>query len=166
MEMLDYLAIFEKLNESGVRYVVAGGMAVNLHGVPRMTYDIDLVLEMEDDNLERFAALMRDWGFKPRVPVDVMDLADGAKRKEWIEDKNMKAFNLVNPDWAISEIDVLIALPVSHEEIFGAAETFLIRDIAVPTASIAHLIAMKDGTGRAQDEADIVNLRKTVDHEQ
>jgi len=31
--MLDYLAIFKKLNEKGIRYIVVGGIAVNLYGI-------------------------------------------------------------------------------------------------------------------------------------
>jgi|GEM_PF-3277571 len=31
--MLDYLAIFKKLNEKGIRYIVVGGIAVNLYGM-------------------------------------------------------------------------------------------------------------------------------------
>jgi hypothetical protein len=42
--MFDYLAIFKKLNERKIKYIVVGGIAVNLHGIPRMTYDIDLIL--------------------------------------------------------------------------------------------------------------------------
>lgn len=49
-EMLDYLAIFKKLNEKGIRYIVTGGIAVNLYGIPRMTYDVDLILDLEDKN--------------------------------------------------------------------------------------------------------------------
>lgn len=48
--MLDYLAIFKKLNEKEIRYIVAGGIAVNLYGIPRMTYDVDLILDLEDKN--------------------------------------------------------------------------------------------------------------------
>ena len=59
-QMLDYLAIFRRLNEAGVRYAVAGGMAVNLHGIPRMTYDIDLVLRLDDRNLAAFVDLMTE----------------------------------------------------------------------------------------------------------
>ena len=33
--MLDYLGIFRELNANSIRYVVVGGMAVNMHGVPR-----------------------------------------------------------------------------------------------------------------------------------
>jgi len=52
--MLDYLGILKKMNEKGVRYIVVGGIAVNLYGIPRMTYDIDLMLDLEDKNLKNF----------------------------------------------------------------------------------------------------------------
>lgn len=38
--------IFEALNATGVRYVVVGGVAVNLHGHQRLTKDLDLVIEL------------------------------------------------------------------------------------------------------------------------
>ena len=44
---LDYKTIFRELNESGVDYLVVGGLAVNFHGIPRMTYDIDLMILLE-----------------------------------------------------------------------------------------------------------------------
>ncbi len=158
--MLDYLEIFRKLNEAEVEYSVAGGMAVNLHGIPRMTYDIDLVLEMNDDNLRAFAELVKSWGFKPKVPVDVMDLAVSEKREDWIRNKHMKAFNLVNPSWAISEIDVLIDLPISHGEVLEHSSTFVLDGVAVRTVSIEHLIKMKEEAGRAQDLADVNHLKR------
>ena len=73
--MLDYLGIFKELNKKKIRYIVVGGMAVNFHGIPRMTYDIDLLLDLEDSNLKKFIHLMKKWEFKPKVQVDIMDFA-------------------------------------------------------------------------------------------
>jgi len=56
--MLDYLGIFKRLNEEKIKYIVVGGMAVNFLGVPRMTYDIDLLLYLEDKNLRKFAIFL------------------------------------------------------------------------------------------------------------
>ena len=78
--ILDYLGIFKGLNAKKVKYIVVGGMAVNFYGIPRMTYDIDLLLYLEDENLEKFLNLMRGWGFKPKVPVDIMDFAKKENR--------------------------------------------------------------------------------------
>lgn len=45
---------------AGVRYLVAGGLAVNAHGYVRFTADIDLVIALDADNIiSAFAALAR-----------------------------------------------------------------------------------------------------------
>jgi hypothetical protein len=38
-----YLDLFRSLNDHQVRYLLVGGLAMNLHGVPRMTMDVNLV---------------------------------------------------------------------------------------------------------------------------
>jgi Nucleotidyl transferase AbiEii toxin, Type IV TA system len=158
--MLDYLGIFKKLNEEGIRYLVVGGLAVNLYGIPRMTYDIDLMLDLEDSNLRKFLHLLKAWGFKPKVPVDIMDFANKEKREEWIKEKHMKAFNLVNPAWAISEIDVVIDSPVDYNRAGRKANSVTLQDVTIPVVSIDDLIAMKQVADREQDRADIDYLRK------
>lgn len=158
--MLDYIAIFKKLNEERVKYAVAGGIAVNLHGIPRMTYDIDLLLELEDENLNKFLRLVKRWGFKPKVPVDIMDFAKKEKREDWIRNKNMKAFTLVNPAWAISEIDLIINTPIDYKKASKNINRITLRDVSIPVVSIDDLIKMKQKTSREQDKADIKYLRK------
>lgn len=160
--MLDYLSIFKKLNENKIRYIVVGGIAVNLYGIPRMTYDIDLLLDLEDKNLENFLLLLKEWEFRPKVPVDIMDFADREKRRDWIENKNMKAFNLVNPDWAISEIDIVINTPVKYETAQERIRHIILQDVSVPTISIEDLIAMKKSSNREQDKADVESLKKIL----
>ncbi len=153
--MLDYLGIFGEFNKRDIRYIVAGGIAVNLYGIPRMTYDIDLLLDLEDENLKRFLFLLKEWGFKPRVSVDIMDFANKEKRENWIKNKNMKAFTLVNLNWAINEIDVIIDSPVSYEDAIKDVNYIEFDNISLPIVSIDCLIKMKDKTGRSQDKADI-----------
>jgi hypothetical protein len=38
--------IFAALEATGVRYVIVGGVAVNLHGYQRFTKDVDIVIEL------------------------------------------------------------------------------------------------------------------------
>ncbi len=160
--MLDYLGIFRELNNKGIKYIVAGGMAVNFHGIPRATYDIDLLLYLEDRNLKKFLILLKEWGFRPRIPVDIMDFADKKKRQDWIKNKNMKAFNLINPDWAIREIDIIIDTPVDYKKAIKSVKNIKFYNVVVPTISIDNLILMKSKSNRDQDKADIRNLRKLL----
>ncbi|MDI6736682.1 MAG: hypothetical protein QME42_10925 [bacterium] len=153
--MLDYLGIITAFNKKQIKYIIVGGMAINLHGIPRMTYDIDLILDLEDDNLTKFLNLLKEWGFKPKVPVDIMDFANKEKRDDWIKNKNMKAFNLINPDWAMSEIDVIINTPIDYKKGIKNVNYISLGNISVPTISIGDLIKMKQVTDRRQDAADI-----------
>lgn len=161
--MLDYLGIFKRFNEAGIRYIVVGGIAVNLYGIPRMTYDIDLLLDMDDRNIESFIQLLKEWGFRPKAPVDIAEFADGAKRNDWIKNKNMKAFNLMNPEWAIREIDVLIDTPVDFAKADRGKKVVMIQNVPVPIIGIDDLIMMKEKAGRQQDVADVRSLKELRD---
>lgn len=153
--MLDYLGIITTFNKEGIKYIIVGGLAVNLYGIPRMTYDLDLLLDLEDENLTKFLNLLKKWGFKPKIPVDIMDFANKEKRDDWIKNKNMKAFNLINPDWAMSEIDVIINTPLNYEVGIKNVNYIQLGNISVPTISIDDLMKMKQVTDRQQDKADI-----------
>ena len=77
-----YKEIFATLNAQGVRYLVVGGVAMNLHGVPRMTYDLDLMLALDIKNIQAAWKVLSSLGFQPRVPVTVSEFSDSQKRNE------------------------------------------------------------------------------------
>jgi Nucleotidyl transferase AbiEii toxin, Type IV TA system len=49
----DLIALVQLLEKFDVQYVVIGGAAMALHGLPRMTKDIDLLLPVNAENNER-----------------------------------------------------------------------------------------------------------------
>jgi hypothetical protein len=51
-----YLDLFRCLHERHVRYLLAGGLAMNLHGVARMTMDIDLVIALDEASMRSSCA--------------------------------------------------------------------------------------------------------------
>lgn len=54
------LAVLRALHRRGARYVLVGGGAVILHGLPRLTQDIDLFLPTDAANLGRVKDALRD----------------------------------------------------------------------------------------------------------
>ena len=57
-EELDVLGIVtERLDAAGIPYMLTGSMAANYYAVPRMTRDVDLVVEMSSGDAERICAL-------------------------------------------------------------------------------------------------------------
>lgn len=45
MKLISFEAIVRTLNEAGIRYLVAGGLAVSAHGYLRFTKDADFVIQ-------------------------------------------------------------------------------------------------------------------------
>ena len=155
-----YLDIFEALAADGVEYVVAGGIAVNLHGVPRFTADLDLIIALDQRNALRFVACMTRLGFRPKVPVSPEAFADERNRRRWIDEKNMRVFSFIRPDKPLELVDVFVDEPIPFEELWGKREEIHMAGTDVPIASIDHLIALKQAAGRSQDRSDIEALEK------
>ncbi len=59
----DHLRLFKSLNRHRVKYLVIGGLAAIVHGIPRTTRDIDLFIEPKRSNAERLLKAMRKVGF-------------------------------------------------------------------------------------------------------
>ena len=52
----DLIKIFiSRLNRLGVRYIVTGAVASIIYGEPRLTHDLDLVIELNSEEVDRFA---------------------------------------------------------------------------------------------------------------
>jgi hypothetical protein len=48
------------------QYAVAGGVALVLYGVVRLTADLDLIVDLDRENLKRFIQAMKELGYGPR----------------------------------------------------------------------------------------------------
>lgn len=88
--------VFRSFQEHDVKYVVIGGIACILHGVPRATFDLDILIEATPENTRRLLAALLDAGlgtaslttvedvlaneitiFRDRVRVDVQTSTPG-----------------------------------------------------------------------------------------
>lgn len=151
--------IIAALEEAQVRYVVAGGFAVNLHGFLRFTKDLDLLVDLDPDNAAHAMRVLASLGMKPRVPVAIEEFADPAKRDDWFQNRNMLVFQLWDPDDAFCSVDVFIRNPIEFEQLWSNSEHVDIGRTACRIAGIDDLIAMKAQAGRPQDLRDIEELR-------
>src|SRR3954471_23837754 len=111
MSSRPYVSILRALGAAGVEFAIAGGFAVVLHGVPRMTFDLDIVVDLSPGNVTRLVGALRGEGFRPRLPLALSELEDSEKRREWTETRNLIAFSLIHPERPMEELDVLLVLP-------------------------------------------------------
>ena len=76
-----FKTLFSSLNRASIKYMVAGGIAVNLYGIERATADVDIVLELEKGNLLKFINVAEKLVLRPKIPVKLKDFIDPEKRK-------------------------------------------------------------------------------------
>lgn len=158
-----YEDVFRKLNEKKVRYVVVGGVALVLHGVVRLTVDLDLMINLDEKNLLKFLDVLKSLEYKPKMPVKVAEFLDSKKRKKWMKEKNMKVFSFHNPKKPFNVIDVLIDEPISFEEIYKKRKIIKVDEVEIPIVSIDHLIKLKKMSAREHDIADIESLKNLLE---
>lgn len=113
--------VFSALNGSGVRYVVVGGLAVVLHGHPRLTADVDIVLDLEPASARRAMESLAQLGLKARAPVDPIAFADPAKRESWIAEKGMQVFTLFSPKNPLLTVDLFVREPMPFDALWARA---------------------------------------------
>lgn len=159
-----YLPLFKALNDADVQYIIVGGLATVLHGYARLTADIDLVINLNQQEAEKAIKAITEMGLKARLPVDPMQFTDKVIRESWINDKNMLVFSFFDPGNPLMILDVFVREPFPFKEMQQRAVSMDIGGINVPVCAIQDLIAMKSGTGRAKDEEDIKYLQGLLDH--
>lgn len=95
----DLVAVCRLLNESGVHYLIYGGLACLLHGHERMTRDADIYVGPDRDNIRRALMALGKWGrgYASELTVDdvvenvvvriadafVVDMAAEVWKLEW-----------------------------------------------------------------------------------
>ena len=161
MERKSIERVLDALNESNVRYLVVGGLAVVAHGYLRFTADLDLLLDFDEDNLRAALDALAQLGYAPRAPVDPEAFLDADTRAEWVRDKGMTVFSLFSPEHPATEVDLFVEPPLDFDDAYQRAVAFEIRPgLAATFIALEDLIRMKLEAGRDKDLLDVDMLRR------
>lgn len=158
MSVNQYQRIFGALNDAGVRYLVVGGVAMNLLGYPRFTGDIDILLALDDANLKRMARLMQGMGYERRIPVDVQELSEEGHVLRLMKEKNLIAYTFSNAATPQFSIDVIVGESLEFASYAKDALHIAVWNIEIPVVSIDDLIGMKRKSTRKKDADDVALL--------
>ena len=161
------LELMTDLAEGGIRFVVAGGVAVVLHGVERTTLDLDLALEETPENLERFLQFAAASGLKPRAPIPAEVLLDRAALDRLVAEKGARVLTFQHPDRPWLQLDVFLTPESSYRSLIDTATPIVLGRVSVYVVSTRQLIQMKRAIHppRDKDIADIAALEKIQSHE-
>jgi len=157
-----YISILSELSRRRIKFVVAGGVACVLHGVERVTMDIDLSLLMSQENIKSFLNLMSELKMIPRAPVPAEFLLSEENRRMMTEEKGALVFTFWNPTNPLMVIDIFLSENHDYEELSKDALTLPIEDFEIQIISIDRLISIKENINppRGKDLLDIETLKE------
>lgn len=132
---------------AGIEYAICGGLAVAIHGYPRATRDIDLLIQEED--LERVKPVLARVGFTLAAGIIPFDVGKKTERQVFRISK-AEADDLLT-------LDLILVAPFL-EEVWSSRERYQIGDQEFQVVSLEGLAKMKRAAGRPQDLADLNQL--------
>lgn len=136
------LLVCRLLNRHRVRYLLAGGVAANLHGSVRATKDVDILVPRDVANMRRLLSALGELPYRVASELDPAEIA-------------ASPITIVGDE---PRVDVLtVAWKVTFADAWPRREVRYIDGVRVPYLSRADLIASKQ-TGRPGDAADIEQL--------
>ena len=155
--------IIHDLNKSAIDYIICGGVAVVLHGVERLTMDLDISLDMTEKNIRSFLDIMKKHNMTPRAPVPADALLDKDIRKAIVDEKGAIVFTFIDTDKPYKQIDLFLTDDLS----FSALRNDCIninhnKDSLTKVLSIDKLIDLKRNVSpmRQKDIFDVTELEK------
>jgi hypothetical protein len=144
-EERDLIAICGRLNELGAKYVVIGGFAVIYGLYPRVTGDIDLLVDTASENealVYQALEILRDKAVRELKPGEISQYSVVRVADEVVVDLMKSACGI---EYAEAARDVVV------QEVQG---------VPIPFASPRLLWRMKKPTNRAKDAADLAFLQQ------
>lgn len=140
----DFKDFLRLLRAHGVDYLLIGGYAVGYHGYPRTTNDLDIWIAIRQDNAEKIAAALREFGFDiPQVTAQLF-LEEG------------RIVRMGEPPMRI-EIATTIS-GVSFDECFTRKVVDDLDGVEVDLIHLRDLKVNKKASGRFKDLDDLEHL--------
>ena len=140
--------------QARVRFAIAGGHAVALHGAVRGTVDLDLVLALSRANFTAAEAALNGMGLESRLPLKAEEVFDF--REEYIRNRNLIAWSFVNPADPMEIVDIILTEDLESIQV----DMVPLGRLRLPVVAVADLIRMKEKSGRPQDIEDVKALRR------
>jgi len=155
-EELEVLKIVTgRLNEAEIPYMISGSTASNYYTIPRMTRDIDIVIELKQGDIDKFFGLFEKDFYLNRETV-----TDEVSRQGM--------FNLIHNRYVV-KIDFIINKTSPYQQAaFSRRKHVLIEQnpmwfVSAEDLVISKLLWAKDSHSEMQLK-DIANLMETVDN--
>jgi hypothetical protein len=139
---------------------VAGGIAVLLHGIDRLTAAIDLVVDLAPEEASKAVNTLLALGCKAQAPIDARQFAGPVIRGRWQAESAKQVLRFWDRQNRRRTVDLFADDSMDFETLFGQAVHMPLTTTRVRVASIELLIAIKRdaGRGKGREEASELEL--------
>ena len=146
--MLDQLqTVFASFQKNDVKYLVIGGIAAVLYGVPRATFDLDILIERTEENAQKLLDALTEIGF---------GTAEMTSAKEIVDTEITIFTDRVR-------LDVQTSTPgIRFEDAWQQRKTMAYEGQRFEVVSFSDLIRSKTAAGREVDLEDVRILKSAA----
>lgn len=143
--------IIKLFNKIGLDYILVGGAALAVHGLPRTTLDIDIYTTSTEDSIVKLFAVSTKLGLscEQRAVLNIKH-SPALFTNQWL------CFSFQGQDI----LDVFLSERDVFSKLYKNSEQKKDKNIAVRVASLDDLIAIKKTSGRKIDLADIELIKE------
>ena len=150
-----YFQLLELLSRHDVDFIVIGGVAAILEGVPITTLDLDIVYDRSPENLERLLEVLQAVEACYRDPA-------GRHIVPTLEKLATIRMNLLRTN--LGPFDVLSSMTgASYEDLLDSTKTRQVGELRLRVLELAKVIESKELANRDKDKAVLPVLRKTLE---
>ena len=153
---IKFYQLLDLLVRHEVEFIIVGGLAAVLEGVPIFTMDLDILHRPTEDNTERLLQALVEIHARYRDPAGRLILPDATRLRT-------NRFNLLATD--LGPLDVLSNLGAgfAYEDLEQRTNTYELGEVRVRVLELASIIALKEQANRDKDRAVLPILRRTLE---
>ncbi len=145
--------VINRLESAGLRYMVTGSIAANFYTIPRMTRDIDIVIELQEEDIQKFHSL-----FSSNFYVEQESIKNALNERG--------SFNIIHTE-GIVKVDFIVRKETEYRRLeFERRRTIEFEGLSLYVTSPEDLVLSKlDWAKESLSETqlrDVENLLKTV----
>jgi predicted nucleotidyltransferase len=147
----DFAGLLRRLLEGAVDFILVGGLAGNVHGSARATYDVDVVYGRSPENLERVVRTLQPLNpYLRGAPAGLPFVFDG--------DTPRRGLNFT-PTTSLGDLDLLGEVTGgTYEQLLPASEIIPLFGLSCRCVTLPALIALKRAAGRGRDREALAEL--------
>lgn len=145
----NFIAVIDALNKHNVDYILVGGVAVILHGLERLTRDIDIFINSDSENIDNLKRALQS-------------IFDDLSINEITADE-LKKYAVIRygtPDGFYIDIMTRIGEAISYQDL--EYEIIDYNEIKIKLSTPEMLFKMKKDTLRLQDKIDASFLEEII----